>query len=128
MTPAFLAALLAARTNPEMRKELHETLLRAQKAMKAKKPEILDKLVKLGLITEKEKPKYSADYLVEYLNIASHMEEFTDQKIPAMVTTVEILLAQREELQNKFKVKIFSPDEALNHMQKEAANETSYIG
>jgi polyhydroxyalkanoate synthesis regulator phasin len=127
MEPEFMTAMFAA--SPKLRKAIREALERAQKKMISQKPDILDRLVKKGLITDKEKSKYSEDYLVEYLNIAAHMEEFIGEKRnPIMVTVSEELLKRKEELEGKFKIKVCDPLEAIGVMENEMKKDTSYIG
>lgn len=129
MEPEFMNALFMARGDPKLRKAISEALDRAKKKILSQKQDILNKLVEKGLITQEEKSKYSEDYLIEYLNIIAHIEEFTKEKTnPIMVTASKELLERKVELEGKFRIKICDPLEAMTYMEKEMKKDTSYIG
>ncbi len=127
MPNKFLKKIAKREFSLEEKKEFLEAIEKGHKELLKKKDSILNKLIKKNIITEKERKIYSQDYLVEYLNIIVNLKEFKDDK-PIMITVQKEILTRKEELENKFRVKIQSPSETLIFMKKEEKRDSSYIG
>ena len=108
------------------REDYAERMNNVLKKIRELQPKIFKKLIEDGKISMDEVKEYSADYMVEYLNMVAFFRA-PGTEMPIFMTTSGELLKVRDKLQEKFGVEIMDPGEAMDRAEAEKKKNAGYI-